>query len=86
MVDDRYFELAKGSFPYEVIQWGPFPLENSLLFEQEFTTYEGYLLLKKEYKKLKGVPSPILEMRAMKDASELTLIEESARLLNQAYR
>lgn len=85
MVDERYFELAVRSFPYEVIKWGPFPVEGPLFFEPEFTTYEGYLLLKKEYKHLKEIPSPILEMRSIKDPSELTLIEESARLLNQAY-
>ena len=86
MVDHRYFELASRTVPYEVVPWGDYFLKGKVAFESDLTTYESYLMLKKAYPHIKGILSPTHEIRAVKDKTELSLLQESATLLNQAYR
>ncbi|MBP9841237.1 MAG: aminopeptidase P family protein [Simkaniaceae bacterium] len=85
VVDERYFELASRSVKCEVMKWGCFFGEGSIAFEKEFTTYSDYLVLKKEHPQLEPMASPTIEVRAIKDRSEIALIQESARLLNKGY-
>lgn len=89
-VDGRYFEAAKKSAPCDVAKWEEFKNvnENEMIFDSSFTTYDGYLALKKEFPLVHWIPrsSPLKEIRLIKEKNELAALKRAADLTWNGYK
>lgn len=89
-VDGRYFERAKKEAPCEVALWDELKKvhEKEIGFDSSFVTYDGFLGLKKELPHVNWVPhpSPIRDLRAIKDNREIAALKKAAHLTWKGYK
>ncbi len=93
MVDGRYFEMAKKESPCDVVLSSKEALTSllkpmsSLAFNSLLTSVERQKQLGKLYRgTLRGVVSPLKEIRAIKEPAELRALKKSAALLWKGFQ
>ncbi len=89
-VDGRYYERAKQEAPCPVLLWEEFKKrkEKRIWFDSATVTYEGYLALKKELPHVEWIPtpSPVRELRMIKEPKEIAALKKAAQLTWRGYQ
>lgn len=94
IVDGRYFEKCQKETPFKVVKMAPDALGKSKAlagakrvgFGQESTSFANYLKLKKELsQELINLSRPIEQIRAIKDPSEIVLIEKAVHMMSRGF-
>lgn len=97
-VDGRYLEICEKKSPCPVLQdkdnflmdWLKELHISQLAIESELTIYQDFLALKKNCEEkaisLIPVPSPVLQLRMIKDAEEIQLLRKAGRLAHEGYQ